>query len=50
MLWKVSFNYLSDFMNVSEAARHLKLAKIKKDFGPGAKDDYANSLGSPVHR
>jgi ABC-type sugar transport system permease subunit len=33
VIWKVSFNYLQDFMNISEGARHLQLAKIKKKFG-----------------
>lgn len=43
VIWKVSFNYLADFMNVSEAARHLKLAKIKKEFGPGAQEAAMNT-------
>lgn len=43
VIWKVSFNYLSDFMNISEAARHMKLAKIKKDFSGKENDDMENT-------
>lgn len=43
VIWKVSFNFLDDFLEVNEAARHLKLAKIKKDFATGDLENLINT-------
>lgn len=38
VLWKVSYNFLSDIRQISEAPRHIKIFKVIKKFGDFATD------------